>query len=161
MKQIKNRGNRKLSLEQEKEICKLYLLNNKNGSVALGKKFNVTSNAIRLVLIRNNIQRRSRSECRKSLRLGNEIHNYKGGNISPVGYKRIYIEGKITQEHRHILSQHLGRVLTIKEIVHHRNGNKLDNRLENLEIMTRSEHARHHKNLTKLTSHHKFSPQAK
>lgn len=30
------------------------------------------------------------------------------------------------------------------ELLHHRNGDRLDNRLENLELMTRSEHSTHH-----------------
>jgi hypothetical protein len=43
-------------------------------------------------------------------------------------------------EHRVIVEQTLERPLTKDEIVHHRNGKKGDNRIENLQVMTRSEH---------------------
>lgn len=59
-------------------------------------------------------------------------------------YKAIKVNGKKIDEHRYIMEQHLGRKLTKNEVVHHINGNKQDNRLENLELMSRSEHSRKH-----------------
>lgn len=42
--------------------------------------------------------------------------------------------GGLVYQHRHVMSQFLGRSLRDGENVHHKNGNREDNRLENLEL---------------------------
>ena len=60
-------------------------------------------------------------------------------------YKYVNIDGKTETEHRSLLEKRLGRRLDDRfEVTHHKNGNKSDNRVENLEIMSRSEHAKLH-----------------
>lgn len=46
--------------------------------------------------------------------------------------------------HRVMMERHIGRKLRSDEVVHHVNGNKRDNRIENLVIMTSGEHSRLH-----------------
>ena len=59
-------------------------------------------------------------------------------------YRKLKVRGENIDEHRHIMELHLGRKLKRNEAVHHINGNKFDNRIENLEVMSLSEHSRLH-----------------
>ena len=67
-----------------------------------------------------------------------------GSALRGRGNNKSYRKVGQRHEHRAVAEQKLGRTLVKGEIVHHINGDKFDNRPENLEVMTQSEHIKHH-----------------
>jgi hypothetical protein len=60
-------------------------------------------------------------------------------------FKNGYNKKGNVKQHRRIMEEYLGRRLQPWEVVHHINGIKTDNRIENLQLMTASEHSSMHR----------------
>lgn len=75
------------------------------------------------------VRRFCSTKCRTGYRAKNAV-----GHINDSGYRVISVNGTPRLEHRVVMERMIGRSLTPDETVHHRNGDRCDNRPENLEL---------------------------
>lgn len=137
-------------------------VNQKKSGLEIARFFGIGRTTVSRYIKRYNLEPRTNSEVRKNkfwrgskeqykkvseimkTKTGENHSHWKGGIIDSKGYKRIYVNGKRYLEHRYVMEQYLGRKLTLDEDVHHINKVKLDNRIDNLQVLTKKEHSRHH-----------------
>jgi hypothetical protein len=91
------------------------------------------------------------SKNRKGKYKGKNHHRWNNGSVIVSGYKYVSCpehpnstKAGYILESRFIMEKHINRYLTNNEIIHHKNKNTFDNRIENLEILTKEEHSTLH-----------------
>lgn len=145
---------RKLS---DKEEIELILLYNKGIELKnIARAYNISTANIRLIRIKYKIKNRKReykTYFKKINQHGCNNDNWRGGIYIKGGYKLIINHehpykdkcGYI-REHRLIMEKYLGRYLEREEVVHHKDENKLNNNIENLQLFkNQGEHRKAHK----------------
>ncbi|HHK7933132.1 TPA: HNH endonuclease signature motif containing protein [Serratia marcescens] len=105
--------------------------------------FNCSKHPINQAMKRLGLRREAKR--RPGVGSGSGNPAWKGGRRTRSdGYIAIWTEDGERLEHQVVMEKHIGRKLVSGEVVHHRDRNKKNNEITNLELMTQSEHAKIH-----------------
>ncbi len=118
------------------KICELYQSGMSIPRIC--KEIGCTSGCVIPALKKAGVKCRSISDARHMVASG-KPYNF-GNNYMGI----CYAKNKRMPYHRYLMEQKLGRHLNRNECVHHIDGNPRNNSLDNLIVLTRSEHARLH-----------------
>lgn len=127
--------------EQYKDqIISLY--NDGNSASEIARQLRMSANTVQRMIERFGLPRRKMGDTKRD-----KTSNWKGGYKSWHGYIRVRMpehpyaatDGYVPQ-HRLVMEQHLGRYLLPNEHVHHKDGNKSNNVLENLTLISPANH---------------------
>lgn len=111
-------------------------------------KYNVYPSVVKWNKIRGRKNKFCSNKCRNTFFIGEKSYLWKGGRyLAPSGYIRLLDNNErcgFRYEHRVVIEKHLGRRLKKGEQIHHINGIKTDNRIENLMVVSPKEHSKFH-----------------
>ena len=133
----------KYDIEKIKALC-----DGKLSSTQIGEIVSCPAKYVQRVMLKYDLPRLKSGPPR-----GERNPFWKGGRVidrdgyvsvpAPQNHPRAKNSGRIL-EHRLMMEQKIGRFLEPEEVVHHKNTCHLDNRIENLQLMTRKTHFGHH-----------------
>ena len=106
---------------------------------AIGRSHTVSEEARRKISKANKGRLRNPSEYGGHTKKRNDGYIYVYLPDHPYASADGYV-----MEHRLVMEKHICRYVLPGEVIHHKNGNRKDNRIENLALMTSSEHMRYH-----------------
>lgn len=159
------RALKRLGIERRKHTSKYYLLNDKawlekayvddkKSIKEIAEEVGTTAGNVHAHLSSLGIRTRNPKEAYELTnpdgKHGEDAANWKGGRRIINGYVFVYApdhpsaHGGVVQEHRLVMEKVIGRYLESYEVVHHRDGNRLNNDPSNLELKTRGRHISEH-----------------
>jgi len=144
-------------IDIQKEFLIREYVNKKKSSYQIAREFGISAPVICRRLVTYEIDRRDayfytrgikRSEAFKkqcAIRsIGKGNPNWRGGTTYQGGYIYELSDGRYQLQHRLVMEKYLGRKLLKSEAVHHRDRNRKNNNIENLELWDRKEHQQMH-----------------